>query len=247
MKRSVICSAGPLLFALAGCGDARSPVAPARGPGGAPIAYLAATMAVASTLTSSGGYRYEVEVEVTERAGVAATIECVEIAYNDHWHDPWPLLRLCGPDSWQDGNVIRANGVLRSRTAIIEEHFPFEYYRAFIVTITFQGATAPDRRAVLVHADAPPMPEPPAGARFELEGTVYDGTALGLGDVTVLVTSGANAGRKTTTARDGQYTLAGLESDTFSVRFSRAGYVETNASVGLTSNRSFDVRLSQTQ
>jgi hypothetical protein len=62
-----------------------------------------------------------------------------------------------------------------------------------------------------------------------LSGWVRDGqTNSTLPGATVLVLDGANSGRTTTVRPDGAYGMDELQPGTFTVRFSRAGYITTD-------------------
>jgi hypothetical protein len=167
--------AGAVLFAVvlfSGCGGGNSPVAPTPGLTTAP-ALLKAAMTVSSALTSSGGYHYEVQLEISESAGVPVTLECVEIWAGDSWVDP--VAGACGADVWPDGNVVPAGGALKSKSIVIEEDFPYEYYGELAATIWFRDGPAVLSKSLLANARAPDIPRPPAGARFGITGTVYGG------------------------------------------------------------------------
>ena len=198
-------------------------------------------MTVSSTLTSSGGYRYEIHLELSESAGVAATLECVQVFAGD-WGDA--LATLCGADVWPDGNAIPATGVVRSRPIVVEEQFPYEYYREFAATIAFRDGAGLVPKSLLTTATAPSIPQPPAGSKFVVTGIVFEeGTGRRLDGVTVQVVAGRNAGRTTTTDIDGQYTFTDLATDGFSMTFSRTGYVGTGTWVELASNRTLNYQL----
>jgi hypothetical protein len=67
-----------------------------------------------------------------------------------------------------------------------------------------------------------------------LSGWVRDGqTNSTLPGATVLVLDGANSGKTTTVRSDGAYLIVELQPGTFTVRFSRAGYVTTDLKVTL--------------
>lgn len=217
---------------VGGCGGASTPVAPTPNVATSP-ALLKAGMTVESLLTSSGGYQYAIQIEVSESAGVAATLECVGI-YGSNWEDP--LATVCGADAWPHGNVVPAGGVVQSKSVVIEELFPYEYYVEFFATVAFRDGAG--SKSFLTTARAPSIPQPPPGAKFGLTGNVVEqGTGQPLGDVTVQVVGGKNAGRKATTDIDGRYTFTGLEPERLSVQLSRAAYKESGTWVELMSNR----------
>ena len=225
---------------FSGCGGGSSPVVPTPRVTTAP-ALLKAGMTVSSALASSGGYHYEIQLEISESAGVAVTLECVEIWAGD-WGDPVAV--ACGADVWPDGNVVPAGGALKSKPIVIEEEFPYEYYAEFAATISFRDGPAVLSKSFLVNAKAPDIPRPQAGARFGMTGVVFEqGTGRQLDGVTIQVVSGKNAGRRATTDIEGRYAFTGLEPDGLSVEFSRPGYTGTGTWVELASNRTLHYQL----
>ena len=91
----------------------------------------------------------------------------------------------------------------------------------------------------------------PGGLRKDyrtLSGWVLDAqTDAKLGGVRVDIVSGPNAGRTTVTGQEGAYQLYDLETGTFTVRFTKSGYLSTERSYNLPGDRfnSLDARLSR--
>lgn len=84
----------------------------------------------------------------------------------------------------------------------------------------------------------------PVTSIWTLSGNVRDARSnASLGDVSVLVTDGPDASRRTTTDAAGNYSLASLEQSGFTVRFSRSGYESVSRGVTLTQNVRLDVSL----
>lgn len=88
-----------------------------------------------------------------------------------------------------------------------------------------------------------PSSPTPSVPTFRLTGTVRDGSALVLRDVTVCVVDGANAGKSATTGLDGQYMLSGLVRDAFRLRVANGDYLDHVQDIALTQDTVIDVRL----
>jgi hypothetical protein len=85
-----------------------------------------------------------------------------------------------------------------------------------------------------------PATRPTPPARFSLTGRVTDNTTgVALGNVTVTIVDGANAGWFGVTASDGSgaYTIAGLQPGGFTARARAQHYNEVSKGVTLTSNQ----------
>src|SRR5262249_35631592 len=149
----------------------------------------------------------------------AATITAVDLAPTDGWgtYDPFATF---GPEIWNGSNVIPANGTLTSKPLTATVDVISDYYRPVAAVIAVSNTTSSFSRTIEVTDPAERMPEPRPNSRFKLIGTVTDAANRALGDVTVEVSNGVNAGRKTTTADDGTFTLADLTPDTFNLQFS---------------------------
>jgi hypothetical protein len=77
-----------------------------------------------------------------------------------------------------------------------------------------------------------------------LSGFVTDSRdGMKISDVTVRIVDGPNADRTTTTGSDGAYQLYDLEPGTFTVRFSKPGYVTTDRSFTLTGDKFNDLSI----
>src|SRR5205807_2386567 len=83
-----------------------------------------------------------------------------------------------------------------------------------------------------------PTPVPsPGGGRFTLSGTVTEsGSATPVGEASIAITDGPNAGRSALTDSSGRYSLADLTSSGFTIRTIKDGYRETSQGVTLTSD-----------
>lgn len=92
---------------------------------------------------------------------------------------------------------------------------------------------------------APPAPAPTAST-FTLSGTVTSTAGGAISGATVRISDGANAGRATTTASNGSYSLTGLATSGFSVGASATNYNPLGKSVTLTSSQTVDFALTPT-
>jgi hypothetical protein len=95
-------------------------------------------------------------------------------------------------------------------------------------------------------APTPPPPTPPAPVTFTLTGTVTSTTGLAINGATVRIADSANAGRSTTTAGGGTYSLASLTASGFTVNVTAPNYIGTSDGVTLTSNQTVNFRLAPT-
>jgi hypothetical protein len=207
----------------------------------APVANVSGTMSVTTALTATGGYQYTIQIQLAETAGAAATITSVDLAPTDYW-DTYSPFATFGPEAWNGSNIIPANGTLTSKPLVVTVEVISDYYRPVAAVIKFSSGTSNVIRAVELTDPTERMPEPQPNSRFRLIGTVTDAANRALGDVTVEVLDGVNAGRKTTTAEDGTYTLVDLTPDKFHLLFSNTQYRSTYW-VELTSNLSINLRL----
>ena len=80
---------------------------------------------------------------------------------------------------------------------------------------------------------------------FTLSGRVQEGVT-DLPGVTVHVLDGQNPGRSTTTDTGGNYSLSGLQSGGFNVRFTLAGYDTVTQGANLSADQRLDVTLTRT-
>jgi hypothetical protein len=95
-------------------------------------------------------------------------------------------------------------------------------------------------------APTPPPPTPPAPVTFTLTGTVTSTSGTPINGATVRIVDGVNAGRSTTTAGGGTYSLANLTASGFSVSVTAPNYIGTGDGVTLTSNQTVNFRLAPT-
>jgi len=244
MKRLLTSAALTLAIGAGACGDSYSPASPTRtqpeapapeAPAPAPTAKLTGTVTVATSLTATGGYQYTAQVQLTESGGVPATITTIHLVRFE-WGG-YKVLAEFGPGAWGHSSVIAANGTLTSKPLVTSEEMPSEYYLQLDAWVSVSDAAA-GSRTISIHADTPPMPQPPPTARFMLAGSViHTFNSNPLSDAVVEVLNGQDAGRKATTGPDGTYTIAGLRTGELSVRFSKAGYGASDRAIDLKSNR----------
>ncbi len=90
---------------------------------------------------------------------------------------------------------------------------------------------------------APPVVTPPVASTFTLSGTVTSTTGSPVSGATVRVVDGANAGKSTTTASSGAYTLSGLVVAGQTVNASASFYTAASKGVSTTSNQTVDFQL----
>jgi hypothetical protein len=235
-----------LSVALGGCRGTptwptpESPVQPPPPPV-APAAKLSGTISTTTALTATGGYRYTVEIQLAETAGVAATITAVDLQHMDAW-GPYPPIVTFGSEAWNDSNIVPAHGTLTSKPLVAAEDVILIDSPVGAV-ITFSNALGTTSRTIQLMDATQRLPEPPPNSRFNLMGTVVDVLNHALRDVTAEVMNGANAGRKVTTDENGAFSLADLRPDTFSIRFSKTDYIPTSTSVTLRSNSLLNYQL----
>jgi hypothetical protein len=93
-----------------------------------------------------------------------------------------------------------------------------------------------------------PTPTPgPAPQTAALSGVVRDGQGDSLlSQVVVSVMDGRNSGRSVTTDGSGTYSLSALEQGSFTVRFSRTGFNNTDRAVALNGDMTLNVTLPRT-
>jgi hypothetical protein len=85
------------------------------------------------------------------------------------------------------------------------------------------------------------------GPTFTLTGQITDrATGRNLGSAVVEVTTGANAGKSTTSDPNGRYELTGLVAGTLTVRVTVSGYGTQTSTVSLTGNQSLQFQLNST-
>src|SRR5215212_395823 len=85
---------------------------------------------------------------------------------------------------------------------------------------------------------APSTPvTPPAPTTFTLSGAVTSTTGTPLNGATIRIGDGVNAGRSTTAASNGSYSLTGLSLSGFTATASATNYVALGKAVTLTSSQ----------
>jgi hypothetical protein len=236
-----------LVLGLTGCGDEHGPVSPTRpapvpaqptpptAPAPtAPGSGLSGTMTVTTSLTAAGGYKYTAQIQLTESAGVSATITAVELTLSSNgWYESGPY--RFGPEAWGTNRTIPANGKLTSQPLVITDEFPFDYYLGIGGTITLSDASS-GNRSMNVGTYCPPMPEPSPSSRFALVGTAKDAANNPVRDVAITVLDGVNAGRSTHTDAAGKYNLTDLKTGAFTIGWSKPEFKSFSYAVGLKSN-----------
>lgn len=86
---------------------------------------------------------------------------------------------------------------------------------------------------------------PPTPATYTLSGTVSESGGGRIQGATVRIGDGTNSGRSATTDANGQYSLTGLQSSSFTASASADGYASRGQGINLTANRTADFALTR--
>jgi len=203
-------------------------------------------MTAVTELTDGGGFDYVHAITLTETQGAQATIKSIVFAYfvGDTYYGESPSID--DPEVWIGGVArISAGGTLSSHPLVISDPDPTEHADNVKVLVVYT-ADATDRELIL-SAESGPMPMPPAGSKFTLNGTTRDATSNAtIRDVRIEIVSGPNTGRNTKTDRNGKYALSSLGAGTFTVRASKSGYDSTMQTLLFLANKPLDFTLSKT-
>ena len=191
---------------------------------------------MATALTASGGYKYTAQVELSESGGVAATIKEITLAADDGWGGTYEPFGRFVPETLGAESILPAHGNWTSPPLVATIEAPEWYYSGITATVRYTDNTSAALRVVALTASSPPMPEPPADARFTLTGTVTGLNDKPVPEATIEVLTGADVKRKAKADADGRYTLTGLKTGTFVVAASKTGYVVSPQTVQLKSN-----------
>ena len=211
-----------------------------------PTPRLTGTLTVVTELTAEGGFDYVHTVVLTETQGAQTTIKSLVFAYfvGDAYYGESDLID--DPEVWVGGLArISAGGTLSSRPLVVSDLDPTEHADNVKVLVVYTSDTT-DRELIL-SAESGPMPLPPSGSKFTLNGTTRDATSNAtIRDVRIEVVSGPNKGRNTKTDRNGKYTLSSLGAGTFTVRASKSGYDATMQTTLFLANKPLNFTLSKT-
>ena len=211
-----------------------------------PTPRLTGTLTVVTELTAGGGFDYVHTIALTETQGAQATIKSIAFAYfvGDAYYGESDSID--DPEIWIGGVArISAGGTLSSHPLVVSDVDPTEHADNVKVLVVYTADTT-DRELIL-SAESGPMPLPPAGSKFTLNGLTRDATSNAtIRDVRIEIVSGPNKGRNTKTDRNGKYALSSLGAGTFTVRASKSGYDATTQTTLFLANKPLDFRLSKT-
>jgi hypothetical protein len=188
-------------------------------------AVTVASVSVTGERASDGGYVYRVVLHLRESAGVAATVDAVDLMFMDGT-SPMVSSRHEQPVP-ATGNVIPPKGAADTRELVATDARVEAAYATNVrVRLTFTDPSGAQTASAL--ASVPPLPQepsPPLPMTYTLTGIITDqATGSGIDGARVEVLNGVNGGTVTATNSSGAYTLAGLQADTFRIRASAAGY-----------------------
>ena len=236
-----------LALTLNACGGGGGATAPTPlPPAPPPTPRLTGTTTVVTELTDGGGFDYVHEVTLTETQGAPAAIKGITFVYfvGDAYYGESPSLD--GPEIWIGGvALVSAGGTLRSRQVAVSDADPTEHADNVKVVVVYTSGDT-DRELIL-SAESGPMPLPPAGSKFTLNGLTRDATSNAtIRDVRIEIVSGPNTGRNTKTDRNGKYALSSLGAGTFTVRASKSGFDATTQTILFLANKPLDFTLSKT-
>lgn len=234
-----------LLLGCEGGGTERPVPAPSRvsetatpPPPPAPGAQFSTQASVTVHITETGAVEYVSQLELTETAGVRATVTDAVLEFASFWDNrSYPF----GPEIWIGGGVVSPLGTLRSRPIVVREDFPWSHHDQLYVRLSYIDAASTTAKSLGIGASIPPIPDPPPGARLTVIGTVMK-TGQGIvPGATVTVLKGHGAGRTATTNEAGEYRLTDLKPGDYSLEVSKPGYTTTGFDGSLLSSMTWNL------
>ncbi len=192
------------------------------------------------------GYKYTLNIHVTESAGTNAKINTVDVVFYKDGSVFAQIESPYGPEAWlNENNTIAAFGVLNTRDLVIDDDVTGIFADRVDAKLDYVDGLQ-NTAALTVTSKIPPLAGPAPGSQFAMTGTVYEVPgSFPVHGATVKIVQGPNAGRSAVTDGSGRYALPNMAVGTFVVEISKTEYATLDQAVLLNADRVIDFNISK--